>query len=110
MKTGDKQQNSSTKNALVVEGGAMRGIFSAGVLDTFITERFDPFDLLIGVGIAIKKTARLALWAAIAVSLGYLLLGGVLLPKLWTDPLGPLVKIVPVLLASFAALTILDDR
>lgn len=67
-------------------------------------------DLLIGVGIAIKKTARLALWAAIAVSLGYLLLGGVLLPKLWADPLGPLVKIVPVLLASFAALTILDDR
>lgn len=67
-------------------------------------------DLLIGVGIAIKKTARLALWAAIAVALGYLLLGGVLLPKLWADPLGPLVKIVPVLLASFAALTILDDR
>lgn len=37
------------KNALVVEGGAMRGIFSAGVLDTFLREGFDPFDLYIGV-------------------------------------------------------------
>lgn len=37
------------KNALVVEGGAMRGIFSAGVLDAFIKEKFNPFDLCIGV-------------------------------------------------------------
>jgi predicted patatin/cPLA2 family phospholipase len=34
--------------ALVVEGGAMRGMFSAGVLDVFLEQRFDPFDLLIG--------------------------------------------------------------
>ena len=40
---------STLKNALVVEGGAMRGIFSAGVLDTFLLEGFDPFDLYIGV-------------------------------------------------------------
>jgi hypothetical protein len=33
-----------------------------------------------------------------------------LLPSLWADPLGPLVKIFPVLFASFAALAILDDR
>jgi hypothetical protein len=32
------------------------------------------------------------------------------LPNLWLDPLGPLVKIIPVLLASFATLAILDDR
>jgi uncharacterized protein YbjT (DUF2867 family) len=67
-------------------------------------------DLAIGIGIAIRKTARSALWAAIAVSLGYLLLGSLLLPNLWLDPLGPLVKIIPVLLASFATLAILDDR
>ncbi len=67
-------------------------------------------DLLIGIGIAVRKTARAALWAAIAVSLAYLLLGGILLPQLWSDPLGPLLKILPVLLASFATLAILDDR
>jgi predicted patatin/cPLA2 family phospholipase len=37
------------KKALVVEGGGMRGIFAAGVLDTFMHERFNPFDLFIGV-------------------------------------------------------------
>lgn len=67
-------------------------------------------DVLIGTGIAIRKTARPALWASIAVSGAYLALGGVLLPELWADPLGPLVKIIPVLLASFTALAILDDR
>jgi predicted patatin/cPLA2 family phospholipase len=37
------------KTALVVEGGGMRGIFSAGVLDAFTEKRFDPFDLYLGV-------------------------------------------------------------
>src|SRR5512135_324999 len=37
------------KRALVVEGGGMRGIFSAGVLDAFLEQDFDPFDIYIGV-------------------------------------------------------------
>lgn len=37
------------RSALVVEGGAMRGIFSVGILDTFLQEGFNPFDLYIGV-------------------------------------------------------------
>jgi predicted patatin/cPLA2 family phospholipase len=37
--------------ALVVEGGAMRGIFAAGVLDVFLEERFRPFDLALGVSV-----------------------------------------------------------
>ncbi|WP_445356857.1 patatin family protein [Microbulbifer sp. ANSA002] len=36
-------------SALVVEGGAMRGIFAAGVLDAFIEVDFCPFDFAIGV-------------------------------------------------------------
>ena len=39
----------AAKTALVVEGGGMRGIFCAGVLDVFLENRFDPFDLYIGV-------------------------------------------------------------
>lgn len=35
--------------ALVVEGGGMRGIFPAGVLDAFHDARFDIFNLYIGV-------------------------------------------------------------
>lgn len=37
------------RTALVVEGGGMRGIFSAGVLDAFADVGFDPFDLYVGV-------------------------------------------------------------
>jgi predicted patatin/cPLA2 family phospholipase len=39
----------SERAAIVVEGGAMRGIFSVGVLDVFLERGFDPFDLAIGV-------------------------------------------------------------
>lgn len=35
--------------ALIVEGGGLRGIFSAGVLDTFIENDFYPFEIYIGV-------------------------------------------------------------
>jgi predicted patatin/cPLA2 family phospholipase len=37
------------RTALVVEGGGMRGIFSAGVLDAFLEAGYNPFELLIGV-------------------------------------------------------------
>ena len=35
--------------ALIVEGGAMRGIFASGVLDAFLAEQFQPYDFAIGV-------------------------------------------------------------
>ena len=65
---------------------------------------------LIGVGIAIRRTARPALWAALALSIAYVVLGTLLLPRLWADPLGPLLKIVPIVVLNLVALAILDDR
>jgi len=40
------QQN---RQALVVEGGGMRGAFTGGVLDAFLQQQFNPFDLCVGV-------------------------------------------------------------
>ncbi|WP_201535134.1 patatin family protein [Psychrobacter immobilis] len=37
------------RQALVVEGGGMRGAFTSGVLDTFLEQQFNPFDLCVGV-------------------------------------------------------------
>ena len=37
------------KRALIVEGGAMRGIFAAGVLDSFLDNEFHPFSECYGV-------------------------------------------------------------
>ncbi|WP_421919766.1 patatin-like phospholipase family protein [Marinifilum sp.] len=54
-------RNQSGKTALVVEGGAMRGIFAAGVLDSFMQKAFLPFDMLIGVSAgSINAAAYLA--------------------------------------------------
>ncbi|TMN71052.1 patatin family protein [Pseudoalteromonas sp. S1727] len=36
-------------HALVVEGGAMRGIFATGVLDAFLTAQYQPFNQCFGV-------------------------------------------------------------
>jgi len=54
-------QKDSGKTALVVEGGAMRGIFAAGVLDAFMEQSFLPFDMVIGVSAgSINAAAYLA--------------------------------------------------
>lgn len=37
------------RKALVVEGGGMRGVFAAGVLNAFGSGGFDPFDMYLGV-------------------------------------------------------------
>jgi predicted patatin/cPLA2 family phospholipase len=39
---------SRIKIALIAEGGGQRGIFTAGVLDAWLENDFDPFDLFIG--------------------------------------------------------------
>ncbi|RAK69201.1 NAD(P)H-binding protein [Phenylobacterium kunshanense] len=67
-------------------------------------------DLAVGIGLAFRRSARAALWAGIMVSFAYLLGGTLLSPGLWVDPLGPLTKILPVVLLHLACLAILDDR
>ena len=37
------------KIALVIEGGGFKSVFSAGVLDAFLINKFKPFDIYIGV-------------------------------------------------------------
>lgn len=67
-------------------------------------------DIVVGLAIVWRPTARLGLWAGIALSLFYIVVGTILLPELWREPLGPLLKIWPILTAHFVALAILDER
>lgn len=53
--------NALGTRALVVEGGAMRGIYAAGVLDQFIDNGYRPFDFCIGVS---AGSTNLAAWLA----------------------------------------------
>ncbi|MGQ0659612.1 SDR family oxidoreductase [Sphingosinicella sp.] len=67
-------------------------------------------DLAIAALVAWRPTARLGLLSALALSLGYIIAGSALAPSLWADPLGPLMKILPILALNLACLAILDDR
>ncbi len=45
------------RHALIVEGGAMRSVFSAGLLDGFLQRQFNPFDFCIGVSAGASNLA-----------------------------------------------------
>lgn len=67
-------------------------------------------DFAVGAMIAWRKSARAGLWAAIALSLFYAIAGTVVRPDLWAEPLGPFLKIFPIILLHMVALAILRDR
>lgn len=67
-------------------------------------------DIAAGLATAYRPTARVGLYGAIALSLFYAVAGSILLPELWKEPLGPLMKIWPILVLHFVALAILKER
>lgn len=42
------EQQARPRSAIVAEGGGQRGIFTAGILDAFLEQNFNPFELAIG--------------------------------------------------------------
>lgn len=67
-------------------------------------------DLAIGIGIAWRRTSRAALYAALAISVFYMVAGTLVLPSLWADPVGPMLKIWPIMALNVVALAILPER
>ncbi|MCA1494420.1 SDR family oxidoreductase [Ensifer sp. NBAIM29] len=67
-------------------------------------------DIVIGLAIAVRRTSRTGLYAAIGLSLFYAVAGTILLPELWNEPLGPLMKIWPIIVLHLAALAIIKER
>lgn len=67
-------------------------------------------DIIIGTLIAFRRRARLGLQGAIAICLFYAVAGTILRPDLWNQPLGPLMKILPIFLLHLVALAILEER
>jgi uncharacterized protein YbjT (DUF2867 family) len=89
---------------LVMEGGTSRTLAVLAVLSGGLA------DTLIGIAIAFRRTARLGLYAAFLISIAYAVIGTILVPRLWLDPLGPMLKIGPIMVFNLVALAILDDR
>jgi uncharacterized protein YbjT (DUF2867 family) len=67
-------------------------------------------DIVLGVAVMIRQTCNAALIAMLAVSLGYVAAGTIATPHLFVDPLGSILKIFPIMLATLFALSILDER
>jgi uncharacterized protein YbjT (DUF2867 family) len=89
--------------ALMREGGA-------GSLSGPVVIAGGLADLAIGLGIAWRRTVKPALLGAIALTLFYLVCGTAILPRLWEDPLGPMMKVWPILAFNLLLLAILDER
>ena len=85
-------------------GGASEGLAQAAAMVGALA------DIVIGVGLAFRRTARHALFGAIAVSVFYLISGTFVLPQLWLEPLGPMLKILPIVVLNVVALAIVEDR
>lgn len=67
-------------------------------------------DIGLGLAILLRPLAGKALLGMLIVSLTYLVGASFVEPQLWTDPLGPLVKVLPSLALTVAGLAILDER
>jgi uncharacterized protein YbjT (DUF2867 family) len=67
-------------------------------------------DIAVGIAIAWRPLTRAGLLGALALSLFYVAAGTVLRPDLWLEPLGPLLKIMPIFALHLVALAILDER
>jgi len=83
----------------VPEGLARGAALGGGILD-----------LALGAAVLIRPTSGWALRGMVLAGLAYMGGAAILAPDLWLDPLGPMVKVVPAVLLSLAALAILDDR
>lgn len=67
-------------------------------------------DVLIGLAIAFRRSCAAGLTAGIGVASLYLCGAALLLPDLWIDPLGSILKTVPIIILMLATLALLDER
>ncbi len=67
-------------------------------------------DMAIGVGLLFRRSFRPACLAAAALSAGYLIAGTFVTPALWADPLGPFVKVIPVIMLALVLAALAEER
>jgi len=90
--------------SLMREGGVTDPLASLSVISGAVA------DILIGLAILYRPTSRYGLLAALAISIAYAVIGTILVPRLWSDPLGPMLKIWPIMVLNLVALAIWQDR
>ena len=94
----------SSSSQHLVEAGAPPALAATLTLVTSLA------DIALGVGVLFRALAALAIKGVIGFSLAYLAAATLLIPSLWADPLGPLVKVLPSMALALVGLAILDER
>lgn len=85
--------------------GALPGPLAKGAVLTG-----SVLDILIGVGLLFRPTVRLACLAAILLSLAYMAGAALFVPHLWSDPLGPIVKVIPAIALAIVVSALAEER
>ncbi len=67
-------------------------------------------DIALGLGILIRKFAKVACGLMIFVSVIYLVSAAMITPQLWSDPLGPMIKVLPAIILAQIAHVSLENR
>ncbi|MFO1154562.1 MAG: SDR family oxidoreductase [Rhodospirillales bacterium] len=67
-------------------------------------------DIALGLAVLVKRWLVPAALAMIGLAITYLLLGTVVAPDLWLDPLGAFIKVLPALVLALAVLATAADR
>lgn len=67
-------------------------------------------DIAVGLAVLVRPFARFALSAMLAITGAYIAGSAILAPQLWLDPLGAMVKTLPLIVLILVALAILEDR
>lgn len=81
---------------------------NGGALSLTVATSF--LDIALGVWLLYRPYARKALLGMLVVTIAYLAGSLIAEPALWLDPLGPMIKVIPSIGLTLAALAILDER
>ena len=90
--------------AHLVDGGIPWGLASGLVVAASLG------DLAVALLVSFRQTARVALLGMLALSLAYVAGALALLPGLWLDPLGPMLKVLPIIALTLLCLAMVDER
>jgi len=75
-----------------------------------VVEAFASVDIALGLMVCWRRTAPIGLIGMALMSLVYILAGTIWRRDLWLDPLGPMLKMLPVLALALAALVMTSRR
>lgn len=67
-------------------------------------------DIVLGLGILVRRYARAATFGMAALSLAYLAGSLVAAPDLWADPMGPMLKVLPGIVLALIVWAALEER